>query len=164
MNNNSMGIYNLIEKLKELAIEIPMVSGCSIGDVMKYDDKASVKYPYVNIDVVKADVKNFVQTYTLRIYTLDRNKPYIAFNKCENILNTFLKNNDLDTVNYLINYCTLDYKDMVNGCWTDMEITVPLVTECDTFTDLGEGYINQEQNSKYILNEEGDLIKIDKID
>lgn len=154
-----MGIHNLTNKLKSIAINTKMVQMASFGDIMLYDDKATIKYPYVNIDVVNATVSNFVQTYVFRIYVCDRNAPYIAYNKAETILNNFLKNNSIDVTNYSINYFTLNFKDIVNGVWADITIQVPLVTECDIFTDLGEGYITQE-NDKYILTESGDLIKI----
>ena len=153
-----MGIYTTINKLQILAINTKMVNMCSFGDIMLFDNKATIKYPYVNIDVVNASVTNFVQTYTFRIYVCDRNEPYIAYNKAETILNTFLKNNAIDITNYTINYFTLNFKDIVNGVWADIIIQVPLVTECDTFIDLGEGYITQ-QNDKFILNESNDLIK-----
>lgn len=153
-----MGIYTTINKLQILAINTKMVNMCSFGDIMLFDNKATIKYPYVNIDVVNASVTNFVQTYTFRIYVCDRNEPYIAYNKAETILNTFLKNNAIDITNYTINYFTLNFKDIVNGVWADIIIQVPLVTECDTFIDLSEGYITQ-QNDKFILNESNDLIK-----
>lgn len=158
-----MGIYNLINKLKETATDIPMVNQCTFGDINDYNEKASNEYPYVNIDIIKADVVNFAQTYTFRIYVCDINKPFTAYNKTENILNTFLKRNGIDTVNYDVNYFSIDFKDMINGVWADMLITVPLVTECDTFVDLGEGYITDETNDNYVLSEDGDLIKLDKI-
>lgn len=153
-----MGIYTTINKLQILAINTKMVNMCSFGDIMLFDNKATIKYPYVNIDVVNASVTNFVQTYTFRIYVCDRNAPYIAYNKAETILNTFLKNNAIDITNYTINYFTLNFKDIVNGVWADIIIQVPLVTECDAFIDLSEGYITQ-QNDKFILNESNDLIK-----
>lgn len=147
-----MGIYELTNKLKRIAIDIPMVNMASFGNIMDYDDKATVKYPYVNIDVVNSVVQNFAQTYTFRIYVCDRNKPYIAYNKTEAILNTFLKNNEVFAVNYTINYFSIDFKDQVNGVWVDMTIQTPLVTECI------ESKIVEDES--YIITEAGDLIKI----
>ena len=147
-----MGIYELTNKLKRIAIDIPMVNMASFGDIMDYDDKATIKYPYVNIDVVNSVVQNFAQTYTFRIYVCDRNKPYIAYNKTEAILNTFLKNNEVFAVNYTINYFSINFKDQVNGVWVDMTIQTPLVTECI------ESKIVEDES--YIITEAGDLIKI----
>lgn len=147
-----MGIYELTNKLKRIAIDIPMVNMASFGNIMDYDDKATIKYPYVNIDVVSSVVQNFAQTYTFRIYVCDRNKPYIAYNKTEAILNTFLKNNEVFAVNYTINYFSIDFKDQVNGVWVDMTIQTPLVTECI------ESKIVEDES--YIITEAGDLIKI----
>lgn len=110
-----MGIYSITNKLKEVAINTPMVNMAMFGDIMDYDDKADIKYPYVNIDVVSANVVNYAQTYTFRIYVCDRNAPYIAYNKTEAIINTFLKNNEINAERYTINYFTLDFKDQVHG-------------------------------------------------
>lgn len=146
-----MGIYELTNKLKRVAIDIPMVNMASFGDIMDYDNKPNIKYPYVNIDVVNSVVQNFAQTYTFRIYVCDRNKPYIAYNKTEAILNAFLKNNEVFAVNYTINYFSIDFKDQVNGVWVDMTIQTPLVTECI------EPKIVEDES--YIITDEGDLIK-----
>ena len=153
-----MGIYTTINKLQILAINTKMVNMCSFGDIMLFDNKATIKYPYVNIDVVNASVTNFVQTYTFRIYVCDRNEPYIAYNKAETILNTFLKNNAIDITNYTINYFTLNFKDIVNGVWADVIIQVPLVTNCDVIEGNSIGYIT-DNNGEFIENDKGDLIK-----
>lgn len=126
-----MGLYSLVNKLQILAINTKMVQQCSFGDIMEYDNKATIKYPYVNIDVVKTAVNDFVKTYTFRVYACDRNETFIAYNKTETIINTFLKNNDLDVANYTINYFSLNFKDIVNGCWTDIVIQVPLNVNCN---------------------------------
>ena len=123
----------------------------SFGNIMDYDNKPNIKYPYVNIDVVNSVVQNFAQTYTFRIYVCDRNKPYIAYNKTEAILNTFLKNNEVFAVNYTINYFSIDFKDQVNGVWVDMTIQTPLVTEC-----IAPKIVEDES---YIITDNGDLIK-----
>lgn len=149
-----MGIYSITNKLKNIAINTPMVQMASFGDIMNYDDKATIKYPYVNIDVVSATIVNYAQTYTFRIYVCDRNEPYIAYNKTETIINTFLKNNEINAVGYTINYFSYDFKDQVNGVWADITIQVPLVTECDTFEII--------ENESYVLMENGDLIRLNE--
>lgn len=103
---------------------------CSFGDIMEYDNKSTVKYPYVNIDVVKSSVNSFIQTYTLRFYVCDRNEPYVAYNKTETILNNIFKRNDIDSNNYTINYFSLDFKDKVNGVWADVVVQIPLNVNC----------------------------------
>ena len=147
-----MGIYNIVNKLKTIAINIPMVNQSSFGDIMEYDNKPNIKYPYVNIDIVNAQVVNFAQTYTFRLYVCDRNQPYIAYNKAEAIVNTILKNNELFTANYMINYFSIDFKDKVSGVWVDMTIQTPLVTEC-----IASKVVEDES---YIITESGDLIKV----
>lgn len=146
-----MGVYNITNKLKEIAINTSMVNMASFGDIMEYDNKATIKYPYVNIDIVTANVVNFAQSYTFRIYVCDRNKPYVAYNKTEAIINKFLKNNDISAVNYTLNYFSIDFKDQVNGVWTDIIIQVPLVTECNESMLI--------ESESYIITENGDLIK-----
>lgn len=149
-----MGIYSITNKLKEVAINTPMVQMASFGDIMEYDNKATIKYPYVNIDVVNARIVNFAQTYTFRVYVCDRNAPYIAYNKTETIINTFLKDNNIYVKDYTLNYFTIDFKDRVNGVWADVTVEVPLVTECDPFTII--------ENESYILMENGDLIRLNE--
>ncbi len=146
-----MGVYNITNKLKEIAINTSMVNMASFGDIMEYDNKATIKYPYVNIDIVTAQVVNFAQSYTFRIYVCDRNKPYVAYNKTEAIINKFLKNNDISAVNYTLNYFSIDFKDQVNGVWTDIIIQVPLVTECNESMLI--------ESESYIITDNGDLIK-----
>ncbi len=153
-----MGIYNQVNNLKSIAINTPMVSMASFGDISLYDDKATIKYPYVNIDVVSAYVNNFVQTYTFRIYVCDRNEPYIAYNKTETILNNFLKTYSVDVISYTLNYFSLNFKDIVNGVWADIIIQVPLVTSCDIIEGNPIGYITDiNGNFKELTN--GDLVK-----
>lgn len=124
------GIYNVAEKLKDTAIRNPMVGMSSFGDIQLYNNKASVKYPYVNFDIVSSYVSNFVKTYTMRIYSCDRNEPYIAYNKAEMIIDDILKRLEID--GYTVNYFTLNFKDMINGCWADFEIETSIVQdECD---------------------------------
>lgn len=149
-----MGIYNIVNKLKTIAINTPMVNQSSFGDIMEYDNKATIKYPYVNIDCITSSVINYAQTYTFRIYVCDRNAPYIAYNKTEAIINTFLKNNEISAVRYTINYFSYDFKDLVHGVWADIQIEVPLVTECDTFEII--------ENESYVLMENGDLIRLNE--
>lgn len=146
-----MGVYRITNKLKEIAINTSMVNMASFGDIMEYDNKATIKYPYVNIDIVTANVVNFAQSYTFRIYVCDRNKPYVAYNKTEAIINKFLKNNDISAVNYTLNYFSIDFKDQVNGVWADIIIQVPLVTECNESMLI--------ESESYIITENGDLIK-----
>lgn len=146
-----MGIYNITNNLKSVAINIPMVNMASFGDIMEYDNKADIRYPYVNIDVVNASVVNYAQTYMFRIYVCDRNEPYIAYNKAEAIINTFLKNNNINAERYTINYFTLNFKDLVHGVWADIQMQVPLVFDCDEIQAL--------ENDSYIITDNGDLIK-----
>lgn len=146
-----MGVYRITNKLKEIAINTSMVNMASFGDIMEYDNKATIKYPYVNIDIVTANVVNFAQSYTFRIYVCDRNKPYVAYNKTEAIINKFLKNNDISAVNYTLNYFSIDFKDQVNGVWADIIIQVPLVTECNESMLI--------ESESYFITENGDLIK-----
>ena len=121
------GIYNVAEKLKDTAIRNPMVGMSSFGDIQLYNNKASVKYPYVNFDIVSSYVSNFVKTYTMRIYSCDRNEPYIAYNKAEMIIDDILKRLEID--GYTVNYFTLNFKDMINGCWADFEIETSIVQD-----------------------------------
>lgn len=148
------GIYNVAEKLKDTAIRNPMVSMSSFGDIQLYNNKASVKYPYVNFDIVSSYVSNFVKTYTMRIYSCDRNEPYIAYNKAEMIIDDILKRLEID--GYTVNYFTLNFKDMINGCWADFEIETSIVQdECDytqLLSDTVKNFYDIDSNGDYIIN------------
>ena len=146
-----MGIYSITNKLKTIAINTPMVQMASFGDLMDYDNKATIKYPYVNIDCLTSSIVNYAQNYTFRIYVCDRNAPYIAYNKTEAIINTFLKNNEINAVRYTLYYFSYNFKDQVNGVYADIQVEVPLVFDCDEIQAL--------ENDSYIITDNGDLIK-----
>lgn len=149
-------IYPLLAKCQYKAIEHPMVSMSSFGDISLYDDKATIAYPYVNFDIVTSNVVNYLKTYTIRMYVCDRNIPYIAYNKSEVIADDILKALDID--GYVINYFTLDFKDVVNGVWADFEIQVALEGSC-TYDSLFNASLLLEDGN-FILQENGDLIML----
>ena len=146
-----MGIYSITNKLKTIAINTPMVQMASFGDLMDNDNKATIKYPYVNIDCLTSSIVNYAQNYTFRIYVCDRNEPYIAYNKTEAIINAFLKNNEISAVRYTLYYFSYNFKDQVNGVYADIQVEVPLVFDCDEIQAL--------ENDSYIITDNGDLIK-----
>ena len=147
-------IYNITNELKHLAISNPLVNMASIGDINLYQDKATIKYPYVNFDVVNTDVYDFVATYNIRMYVCDRNTtPYIAYNKCETIANDLLK--EIEIKQYTINYFTLNFKDVVDGVWVDFELEVPIEGNC-AYKSLFGYQLLEEGN--FTLQENGDLI------
>jgi hypothetical protein len=150
-------IYPLINKAKYQAIEHPMVNMASFGALELFDNKATIKYPYVNFDIVSSSVVNYLKRYTIRMYVCDRNEPYIAYNKTEIIADDILKSLDIDS--YTINYFTLEFKDVTNGVWTDFIIEVPLAGSC-TYDSLFNSNLLLE-DSKFILLENGDLIMLD---
>lgn len=152
-----MGIFELSNNLKLLAINTQMVNQSSFGDIQLYNNRATVKYPYVNLDVVSARVNNYSKTYTFRIYVCDRNEPYIAYNKCELILDSIMKHHQLQADNYNTNFFTLNFKDLVNGCWADFTIETPLVSDCTV--DSGDYNIILENNTGFVVDEDGNFIK-----
>lgn len=138
-------ILTTVNNLKLAAINTPMCNQSSFGDISLYDNKSDIKYPYCNIDVVTGFVSNFAIEYTFRLYVCDRNEPYIAYNKTEQILTQII--NSLDLGSYTINYFTLDFKDQVNGVWADIKIDDKVNIPCVSTT------------SEYTTLENGDLIK-----
>lgn len=149
-------VYPLINKAKYQAIRHPLVNMSSFGSLELYDNKATIKYPYVNFDIVNSSVVNYLKTYTIRMYVCDRNEPYIAYNKSEVIADDILKSLDID--NYVINYFTLEFKDVTNGVWADFQIQVPLKGSC-TYDSLFNDSLLLE-NDNFILQENGDLITL----
>lgn len=147
-------IYQLANQLKYEAIKHPMVNMASFGSLSLYDDKATIAYPYVNFDVIRSNVRSYLNTYTVRMYVVDRNDPYIAYNKCEVIINNILKSKEID--NYSIEYFTLEYKDIVNGAFVDFNIDVRLDGNC-VYDSLFNDNLLLE-NGGFVLQENGDLI------
>lgn len=150
-----MGVISTINKIKFECTKHPMVNMASVGDISLYEDKATIKYPYINLDVVNTSIRDYVQTYTFRIYVCDRNNPYIAYNKCEVIMNNILK--AIDIQSYTIEFFTLNFADIVNGCFTDFQIQVPLEGSC-TYDSLFNSFLLLE-DSEFIMLESGDLIR-----
>lgn len=158
-----MGIFQTINDLKASAMLIKGVNMASYGDISLYDNKTDIMYPYVNFDIVNSRVSNNCnKQYTFRIYVMDRNVPFVAYNKCELILKEL--SNKLDVSNYLINYFTLDYKDLVNGVFADITIDTNIDLSCikQIITEItyiileNSDYINQyylstENGYKFIL-------------
>lgn len=145
-------IQQVINDLKTLSINVPMVMQSSFGDISLYDNKTTIKYPYINIDVVSSRNQNGAKIYTLRLYICDRNEPYVAYNKAEMILDNLLANPQLDISNYSTNYFTLNFQDNVNGIWADVQYITKQEVDCYHAINASFGYI---------LNEDGDYIKIE---
>ena len=143
-----MSLITTVDNIKTLAINTPTVSMSSFGDISLYDNKSIIKYPYVNIDVVSNDVaNNNNKSYTFRIYVCDKNEPYIAYNKCELILDTLL--NSLEVSDYKTNYFTLSFKDMINGIFADITVESNINLSC----------IISEEDKEFIILENSDFIK-----
>ena len=138
-------ILNVVNNLKLVAINTPMCNQSSFGDITLYDNKADINYPYCNIDVVSGFINNYSIKYTIRLYVCDRNEPYIAYNKTEQILTQII--NSLDLGSYTINYFTLNFKDQVNGVWADIQVDDKVEIPCVPTI------------SEYMTLENGDLIK-----
>lgn len=140
----------LVDKVKFQAISHPLVNMASVGDISLFDNKATIAYPYVNVDVVNCLRKDFLKTYTLRIYVCDRNEPYIAYNKTELILTEVLEQLDILDIN--INYFNNDFQDVVNGVYADVQFQVPIgcatesIFDYSLFTDV------------FIILENGDFL------
>lgn len=153
-----MGIYKISKDLQVRAINSKMVGQASVGDIQIYNNSSISKYPFVNFDVISSEILGYAKEYNFRIYVCDRNSPYVAYNKTEIILDNILKGIEVEA--YTVNYFTLDFKDLVNGVWSDFKIQVPLQTDCIT----DEGYILDETALNYIEDEDGNLIKQEKYD
>lgn len=146
--SDNENIYNIIQELVIMANNTDMVNGSDFGDIQLYNNKATIEYPYVNVDVVNSIVRNDSNLYTIRMYVCDRNDPYIAYNKCELILNNILNNFKIDIPSYTINYFTLDFKDMINGCYVDFNVESQVQYDCLLSNSIGT----------FIISEVGDYI------
>ena len=147
-------ILPIIEKMKYQAIQNPLVNMSSFGSLSLYENKSTIAYPYVNFDVVSASVEGFVKTYTIRMYVMDKNlTPYSVYNKTEVILDDLLK--QLEIENYNINYFTLNFKDIVDGVWTDFEYETKIEGNC-VYQSLFSHELLEDGNFR--LLEDGSLI------
>lgn len=155
-----MGIFELVNQLKTKALSLSMCSGSDYGDISLYEDK-EVTYPFINIDIVSSNVtNNGSKRYTFRIYSMDRNVPYIAYNKAELLLNDFM--NEFGVYNYTLNFFTLEFNDLINGVFADITIDVKMDLVCAPVYD--SEYIileNGDYFAKYLLNESGGKFPID---
>lgn len=116
-----MGIYKLVNYIKDKAMKINGVNMASFGDIQLYNNKSIIAYPYVNIDIRTDNViNNSSDKYIFNIYVVDRNEPFIAYNKCELILDNLMS--QLEIPNYTINYFTLNYNDLVNGISVSIDV------------------------------------------
>jgi hypothetical protein len=145
-------IAKITDKLKLVAINTPMVNMSSIGDISLYNNKATIQYPYVNIDVVNSRNDGGAKVYTIRLYVCDRNEPYIAYNKTEQILDSIMNNSEIDESSYTTNFFSLDFQDDVHGVWTDLVLSTAQQYECLNLS------MNIAGTVRYIMLENGDLI------
>lgn len=149
-------ILPLIEKLKYNAIRNPLVNMSSFGDIQLYNNKSTIAYPYVNWDVVSANVFNQIKTYTIRIYVCDRNlSPYNAYNKTETILDDLLQ--ELEIYKYNVQYFTLNYGDVVDGVYADLQIDTKMEGNC-VYQSLFSHMLLEE--GSFELLEDGSLVMI----
>lgn len=144
-----MGIYKLVQDLKILAINTQTVSQASFGDIQLYDNKSNIKYPYVNFDIVNTRVVNNIANYNFRMYVCDRNDPYVAYNKTNLILNSILKHYSIDATNYVANFFTLNFQDLVNGCWVDFVLEDKLEYNC---LNIASGFTIAQDMGVYELS------------
>lgn len=148
-------IYPLLHSIKFHSIKHPMVNMSSVGDIQLYDNKSTILYPYVNIDVVSSSIVNYSKKYTIRLYVCDRQKdPLVSYNKTELIADNIIK--DLQITNYTVNYFHNDFGDDVDGVFIDFEYEVPVLGEC-TYSFLFNSNILLEDGA-FIMLENGDLI------
>ena len=152
-------IYPLMSDLKLNAIKHPMVNMASVGDMSLYDNKATIRYPYVNFDIVSSSIVNYSKKYTIRLYVCDRQKDtLVSYNKTELIADNLLKK--LQMNNYVVNYFHNDFQDDVDGVWVDFQYEIAVTSEC-TYETLLNGSILLEDGN-FIILENGDLISIEK--
>ena len=145
-------IRPLVDKIKFEAISHPLVQMASVGDLSLFDNKATILYPYVNVDVVTNSVSGYINTYILRVYVCDRNEPYVAYNKTELIMTDIMQS--LEVENYTINFFNNDFQDITNGVWADIAFQVPMGCSAESIFDYSlfrDTFIIME-NGDFIIN------------
>lgn len=156
-----MGIYELVNYIKTKAINLPMCNYSTHGDLSLYQEK-EVQYPLINVDIVNSKVvNNSTKAYTFRIYSIDRNEPYVSYNKCEDLLINLM--NVLEITDFTSIFFTLDFKDVVNGCYCDVTFIIKIGLKC-VFEEY-PGYIileNGDFAKAYLLLENKSKIEFEK--
>lgn len=145
-------IAKVIDDLKITAMNTPLVNMVSFGQLSLYNEKKTIKYPYVNIDIVNANKSGGVKNYKFRIYVCDRNDVVTAYNKTELILDQILNSENYYTKDYSVNYFTEEFKDITSGVFVDVDVEEDMITECD---------LSIAEEVGFILQENGDLIRIE---
>lgn len=125
-----MTLSDVVTKLEFNASQISNCSMVGIGDIRLFDDKASTMYPYINLDIISDEVFNgSIKAWKFRIYAVDRNEPYLAYNKCELMIGELL--NQMEILDYTLNYITLNYQDLIHGVFTDVSFDASLTVNCN---------------------------------
>jgi hypothetical protein len=145
-------IAKVIDDLKITAMNTSLVNMVAFGDISLFNEKKTIKYPYVNIDIVESNITGGVKQHKFRIYVCDRNDIVTAYNKTELILDQILKSENYYTENYLVNYFTENFKDVTTGVYVDVNVEEDIITECD---------LSEAEEIGFILQENGDLIRIE---
>jgi hypothetical protein len=148
-------ILPVFENIQQKVISHPLVNMCSYGDIQLYNNKKTIKYPFVNLDIISSNLINNVSTYSIRMYVCDRNEtPFIAYNKCETIAVQIMKNFEQNNVK--LNYFTLDFKDVVDGVFVDFNVDVVANFDCEIPYDVLS--FDKLLSTGYTMDENGDII------
>lgn len=150
-------IIPVFENFRNSAIQNQLVNMVSVGDIQLFENKKTIKYPFVNFDIVSTQTKNFIKTYRIRCYVCDRNEnPYLAYNKCEYIIDQLM--NEYQISNYDVKYFTLEHKDVVDGIFVDFDFEAPMNIDCiNTSVDIYD--ISKLTITNVSILENGDIIK-----
>ena len=145
-------IIHAINNIKQAALEHPLVNHICFGPLEEYDEKTTILYPYVNVDIVTCNIQNTSEKHLFRLYVMDRNNLVEAYNKSELILTDILTK--LDIREYTINYFNYGFKDIVHGVYADIEFEGIVSGDCSGFS-----YNSIYDTTGFILTESGDLIR-----
>lgn len=148
-------IDSFIKNLKLICLNTEMVQQVSYGNILEYTQK-SIKYPYINIDILDTQKLNGVLYHNVRLYVMDRNtNELITYNKCEIILDNILKDPELQIPIYYANPFTLNFKDLISGYYCDIQIPEVYLSKPKSDCDY------PEESSDYTILDSGDYIKND---
>lgn len=146
-------VIEVLDSLKLIAINSPLVNMSSVSDIIDYSNRPDIKYPFVNIDLVSTSVLNYAKYYRVRFYICDRGpNEFYSYNKASIILDDILKSFSIDQQSYTANYFRLDFLDQVNGLWCEVDIEDQVILDCADFAG----------NYNYVISENGDYL-IDEV-
>lgn len=129
-----MNLYDIINKLQQIAIKQPNINHTFEGDVYKLATLPNIEYSVFGVTQTNHNLNEDTITYNLTLFHIDRvmndesNMLQVQNNSIlmlGNIINIFAENYDVQ-VNYPINFTTFTHKfnEICGGAFCNLSVVV----------------------------------------